>query len=1370
MYCINKSHPEYLNLLQASNEHPDIVDAKIISWMDRFGNSKFPTIQELNAIPTNKKTTKPSNSIKQLGTKYLANKDGFMPANINLADLQRDARKLNLTAHRSSRNTWFLRDNRNRFVNPNVYLQIDSQSSILPYKDLEDKLFLWAEKHGISVITMQEMMDRVTETDSLTGSVAVADLLNRIIALDPDKKMSDTLAEEVSHFATSILRDDASVKKAMENIVNTDIYQQVKEQYADVYSTEEEFRKEAVDKLLAQAIIENFKDTTENTGILAYIKGIWSKFKKFLAKLKNKAGTEIKEDLYPLAQSILANEYLGKVPTNMEGTTMYHQKKPIFSVEKEKEVLKDIDTAEQIKAKFAMKAVNELNKRLEFLRNNAKKAKQKTIASLEKEIETIVGQIDQQEFTLAIMRVVENAKKELVPVNDLLDKMNETGTTDGKSLTLIKNFTDTYDVLFRELYRGMLEKNFNPEDIKSIKNILDDLTIRINDIETKTSKLRSGFSVEFLRNINTDSEGNKIDQNFNEEEILEVASTDTDIYRFFAGNYKWAKSGIIRAAHKAIFDVAQRVKRFAAEKGNELLTAQVVMEKAGYKVEDLIEKTDGKYTQYLIRREDWAGYYKARREMREEVARVLGFEDYSGINYNELNKEQQKLYLKFINDFNAKHTILTVVDGKKMRVPNKKNPRFAELMKNQDVRNYYDLLLQTKFDSLKKLPLQYRTPGALYLLPSIRSQFLERFFGNDKSFFGNLKEVTKEAFFLDEDDTDFGELNALNNRMVPIYFTKQFDDPSNASRDLTRSFTVFAQMAENFKEANVLAGDLETLMTQLGEREYRKGRNTYSGLASTDYKILETLVDAHVYGIEKKDVSFKFPDTPLWKKLRLANKEFSLSKAASKLSKYISTNNLALNPVTSTAGLLKGSIDSIVEDQIGLYTTTESKNWARAEFAKNLIEVLSQTGLKKQTNKMHLMLQRHGVVELNKMLRNTNKNKLLSEVTNKDLLFINFRTADYFLKGNSALSVYDNTRLVDGEFITRKNFLEKRAKEGVNEKEARKEWKNYRDKSLYNAYEVVNGSLQIKEDWKQYVTDGVENSAAGVVQEITGRIDGTLSDTDRGALARTVHGQFILMHRGWFINMIDSRFAGMRSIFRKGEAAERVNFITGESEIGIYPAMMKFIYDDLYTAKNFLKPLYAYNNIANPAVKRGVKKTVLDLIYLQVVAFLTAIANIAADDDDENDFMTQYTAYQMNRVLLEQSAGQPLLNWSEILQIIEEPVVGVRTVKDLIDISELFNSDVYRSGMYKGHTHREKFVYKKLIGFKNIYETQFPKSKNNFLKNQIINSATYDYLSENAADEEIGILERLSLIFKDQQPENTADVIQYIEAVENDEY
>ena len=125
-------------------------------------------------------------------------------------------------------------------------------------------------------------------------------------------------------------------------------------------------------------------------------------------------------------------------------------------------------------------------------------------------------------------------------------------------------------------------------------------------------------------------------------------------------------------------------------------------------------------------------------------------------------------------------------------------------------------------------------------------------------------------------------------------------------------------------------------------------------------------------------------------------------------------------------------------------------------------------------------------------------------------------------------------------------------------------------------------------------------------------------------------------------------------------------------------------------------------------------------MYLQIIALLAAIANVAADDDDEDNPMIQILAYQMNRVLLEQSASQPLLNPSEILQIIDEPVVGVRTIKDLLDISEAFNTDVYKSGMYEGKTHALKFFMKKMPGFKNIYESQFPASKNNFLVQVLI--------------------------------------------------
>ena len=174
-------------------------------------------------------------------------------------------------------------------------------------------------------------------------------------------------------------------------------------------------------------------------------------------------------------------------------------------------------------------------------------------------------------------------------------------------------------------------------------------------------------------------------------------------------------------------------------------------------------------------------------------------------------------------------------------------------------------------------------------------------------------------------------------------------------------------------------------------------------------------------------------------------------------------------------------------------------------------------------------------------------------------------------------------------------------------------------------------------------------------------------------------------------------------------------------------------------------------------------------MYLQIIALLAAIANVAADDDDEDNPMIQILAYQMNRVLLEQSASQPLLNPSEILQIIDEPVVGVRTIKDLLDISEAFNTDVYKSGMYEGKTHALKFFMKKMPGFKNIYESQFPASKNNFLKNQVISSGTYSLLKKDKDDDEFSIIDRLLLIFKDQEPKSESEVIQIIEALEGDE-
>ena len=617
----------------------------------------------------------------------------------------------------------------------------------------------------------------------------------------------------------------------------------------------------------------------------------------------------------------------------------------------------------------------------------------------------------------------------------------------------------------------------------------------------------------------------------------------------------------------------------------------------------------------------------------------------------------------------------------------------------------------------------------------------------ENSFFHNLTEVANEAFFIDQDDTQFGEVSALNNKMVPIYFTRPFDNAADVSKDLSRSFTIFAEMAENLKAVGGLAGSMNTVLRQLGNREYvkesRGKATTTPGLSSNEYKALETLIDSAIYGIEKKDIQ-----------IQIGNKTLSAAKVVSRISGFIRTNNLALNVTTSTAGLLKGSVDSILEDQIGLYTTVESKNWARLEYAKNITEVLSQVMRKKQTNKMHLMLQRNNVVELSKMLSNSNKSKLLKEATSKELLYINYRTADYAIKGRIALSIYDNIRYVDGEYITRKQFRQKRNASKIPVKEQDAEWKAAREESLYNAYEVVDGQLVIKESHKDKVTDAVENFAVGKVDHVAHMVDGTLSESDKGAIARSIYGDFVLMHRGWFINMIDSR-----------TMAEVTNLISGEKELGMYRAAWKFIRNDLIHKDGYKNPISAYNNIEQEAVKRGVKRTMLDFLYLNLIGFIAAGANILADDDEEDNYLIQYAAYQMNRVLLEQSAPW---NPGELLQMIDEPIVGVRTVKDLVDISEAWNTDVYEGGMYADSKHMTKWWLRK-TPFKSLYELQFPAKKNNFIK-QVVDSKIYNLLKEDDENKANGMSfsDRLKLVFTDSQSMSDAEALEVIEYMEEE--
>lgn len=1310
MKCINRNHPDFQRLLKQTKLPPLLVEAKISLWMEQNKLERFPSDFEFEALIATK-----NNPIRDLGIKYNMNTSGYMPKNVDLAQVQKDARKFGLKVVRARSGNWYLKDG-NRMVNPFKQYQLDTtESTDLPIKELSDRLYKWAEVHGIKIEAMEEMIDRFSDNQDLySGAVAMADFLNKIIVLNKDKENITTLAEEVAHFATAILADSPAVKRAQDKVIETDTYEKVKEDYKDIYTREEDFRKEAVDKLLAEAIVEEFKETENNKGILAYLKGIFSKFQKWISGVSTSAKDEIKDSLYPLAQSILTGDYLGQVESIDTSQPVFLQ--TTEQQEETQEEKKDsLTSAEKRKQKFVEDSINLLKTRKKWLSTKKPESSKKVLEVINKTILELEKSLRLLQLDEGMNSLLELVNSELDAIESQLNKAAKKGKINTSTSDLIRRFNEMYINHFGVLAESLIYYGFPEDQIEKYREVLNNMTNRINSLDRTNNDLSKGIAEEL--GISSD--------------LYEDTKEDLSWWRFYAGNLKYATSDLVKKALKLVKDNIMATKRLAVGVANDLLQAQTVLEADGHKIEEIISSTtdeNGKvtYSQYFVDKYDWKSYYEKKSEALQDIAKTLGYESYNQINPMSLTKDQKKIRNKALKLFDEKYSkkIFDAATLTYKKVPKKLDSQYDKIMNENhpefsaSLKAYYLKVMQYNREAVNKLPKSYRTEAAYRMLPGVRKQFLERFFQSDNSFLQNIKESLRESLIIDEDDTQFGmkmeDINAMNNKMVPIFFTNKIP-LSNLSLDVTRSMTVFSEMAENFQRMNKISGQLETLLYWTGERKYIKNRQKTDGNQSYEYRTLDLILNAHVYGIKKDDV-----------RVNIFGKEISVTKLNQSIAKYISTNNLALNPVTSTSGAVKGAIDSTIEDQIGLYSTIESKNFARAEFMTQSMKASADMFNKKQRSKIQLLLQLTNIAKLNKVVKSTNSNALAREIIDRDLLFVNYRLADFGLKGRSMIAIMDNHRLYNGKFISKYNFTKAKEAEGLeytnpktkkkgagkDAKQINKEWKDLREKSLYSAYEVVGNQLVIKEEFKEYVNDETLNRVTGIIEHVTHKIDGTLSDTDKGQLARTAYGDFVLMHRGWFINLIDSRFMPETKLEQ-----------TGEYEMGAYRAFGKYMWENLIQEGKLLSFRSAFRELS-PHQQRGVKTTILDLIYLNIVAFIAALANVAADENEE-DWTTQYFAFQMNRILLEQKSG-----WSpnELLQLIDEPVVGVTTLKDLVNIFDAFSPEVYESGIYKGSTHASKWWWKRLP-FKNITELKHPDLKNRFIR-QVVDSPTYNMLMD----------------------------------------
>jgi hypothetical protein len=983
---------------------------------------------------------------------------------------------------------------------------------------------------------------------------------------------------------------------------------------------------------------------------------------------------------------------------------------------KSSEILEETSDVEEDAAKleFLIRSIETLKERRNIFGKTGKKDQTK---SMHKQIKYIEKQIILKEYDAAITNMLQLVTSEVGIIEKHLNNIRAgKAKMNSKLFQTASDFFNMYNVLFGSLLSEMSFWIPSEHTLEKTKEI-GKFQAKLTELTTINNALIKRSVVQKLDRANRDEYGDILDETFVPKDIVKETGEDAGWWRVLTGSFGNSSSHVVRLALKTIKDSINIVKDFVHSKSRELAFLQENFRKAGYTNKDVLETNSS----FLISETYLQKFEDALAKVKQEVADKLGYEKFQFIPKSELSESDLAYLNKTMKSFYAVNMEITseiveLKDGSTITVEKSQptfkiygNLEFKEKMKDPVYKKYYDALLKTKEDALKKLPPHYRTRTALYLIPQIRKSFVERLSNHNNSFTTNIKELIKESVFLDADDTQFGDISNMGIKNIPIFFNAKIPI-SDVSFDLVNTYSQYAEMAENFKQMNEIAPDMNNLLQVVGGRTYiSKGfqKKRKLGKESNEYKIVEDMVDYLIYGKERETLSKKIPENWFTKKFKLAGKELSWTKVSQKFAGYIRTNNLAWNIITSTAGFIKGTVDSKIEDQIGLYSTNESKFNARKIFAKNMPKVLADIGKAHQTNKMHLILELNEVVDISKTMIDSDGNRVVRKLLSKDIFFTNYQLADYSMKGKMTLAIYDNYRFVNDKFITKKQFKDLNSK--LSNKAIDAKWKTFSKETLYDAFTVKDGQIITKDKYKKAATPRFMSIVKNRITQTNHILDGTIMPEDKGALSRSILGDYVLMHRGWFLSGVDNRFK-----------KKTFNYNTEETEMGFYRGMwsgIRKMWKD--EGLGMLVKFQAWGKLS-PAERRGVKKTLLDLAYMQAMAFLAALVNIAADDEDEGSTLN-YASYLLNRTLLEMKA---LMNPIETINIMEEPVVGARIVKELMDISEMFNfSETYDRGMYKGKTHGERW-WRRRMPWRNIYELQFPAMRNRFIKS-ILDSGTY---------------------------------------------
>ena len=1090
---------------------------------------------------------------------------------------------------------------------------------------------------------------------------------------------SNILAEEWGHFVVDAVKDSPLRDRMLNSLKNEEVLQRVLgseyDRYNDVYKGDIDLMaKEALGKMMAQ-VLNNYDPTAPNDRLFErYKKSVLDFFSKRDADEIDEIINKVREQVYEFTTNVFNGKYQLDISSRDYNKRLFNLGN---DVSRDYNILKRIIQQERKRLAIYGKGAKATAREREE-KKGLFDEKQKLF------IDKLSNDLENHRELEGIYTYLTEAVRMLRQLSDKLDTVHNSQTNWKDKFSALRNIRDymssygsIMEELRQEMYKAKQEGDMRfKEKLQESLDEFSGLLARLGSDWAEVSK------DEFARFL-TPFEGEGISmfirgerKQYNIRELLDYIEKDISIVERWTDAMADSTDPILRIYDSLVKDQKNKARYNTINNEKEILMHSKKLEDAGISnTEFMYERTsDGKITGNFVTRYNWGDYFAALSKYAKSLPQ-------------DMDREEKSILISRWKRANT--------DKNGNPIEKYYNPQYDAIQRNAAMKEYYDFMINLKRNLDYRLPARY---VRFNKAPQIRRDFLERVMGKGNKF-QYLWESFKDNLVRREDDTEFAyarqdfEGNQIYN--LPIYYTRPLKDKNDLSTDCTSTMIAYAAMANDYAAMNDIIDALETGRTILSERKVAQTRGgkimrevlnkvpsnlTKKGDIANFMARLNDFMLMQVYGEQMKDEG-----TVLG---------VDVGKAVNMLNKLQSYGTTALSVLTGTANLAQNIVISNIESISGQFFNKSELAKADWEYTKLLPQYLGEIGNRIQTSKMALFAEKFNVLQDYKQhVRGVDwdRRTWFSRFFKEDTLWFTTSAGDHYTQMRTGLALAMRLKLQD---------------------------KDGKSISLYDALEVqyldeahpeYGANLVIKEGVTDQDGKAVNNKyftdVTKKIRGINNKLYGIYNQEDKNAMQSRAVGRLLMMYRNW-----------MRPLWLKRYGVERYNYDTGTFEEGYYRTLWNFmntLRKDLKKGElDIVRQWHNLDDAQKSNIYRGLAEIATFLSLMGIIATLKG----TPDDDDKDDWLTEYITYSIIRLKADLGSlmpGPTMLD--EGLRLFDNPFAAVRVLKNTRQLLNLFDPEVWTTeidqGIYKGYTKAEKILLQPvpfIRQFQNLFDPEEP--------------------------------------------------------------